>query len=119
MKTSSHSIYALCLTAAITLPLAALPAAPALADSLSSYSDQGAADAQAKRDANDRASYLYGANKHSLTYLNQARQFREQGRYELARQRYLQALSICADDQTLYIIKRELSGVELLLRTMR
>ena len=119
MKTLLNSICAICLAASAALPLAALPSAPALADSMSTYSGQSASDAQAKREAADRANYLYDANKHSLAYLDQARQFREQGRYELARQRYLQALSICADDQTLSVIKRELSGIELLLRTMR
>ena len=116
MKKSLNNICALCLAASIALPLAVLPAV-ALADSMTSYSGQS--DAQAKREAKDRANYLSEANEHSLAYLGQARQFREQGRYELARQRYLQALSICADDQTLSIIKRELNGVELLLRTMR
>ena len=116
MKKSLNNICALCLAASIALPLAALPAA-ALADSMTSYNGQS--DAQAKREAKDSANYLSEANEHSLAYLGQARQFREQGRYELARQRYLQALSICADDQTLSIIKRELNGVELLLRTMR
>ena len=104
MKKTLNNICALCLMAACALPLAALPAS-ALADSMSSY--------------NGQANYLSDANEHSMVYLGQARQFREQGRYELARQRYLQALSICADDQTLYVIKRELNGVELLLRTMR
>ena len=117
MKKLLNNLCTLCLTACFALPLAALPAA-ALADSISSYSGQ-AGDAQAKREAKERANYLSEANEHSLAYLGQARQFREQGRYELARQRYLQALSICADDQTLSIIKRELNGVELLLRTMR
>ena len=115
MKKTLNNICALCLMASCALPLAALPAS-ALADSMSSYSGQ-ANDAQAKREAKERANYLSDANEHSLVYLGQARQFREQGRY--ARQRYLQALSICADDQTLGIIKRELNGVELLLRTMR
>ena len=117
MKKSLNCICTLCLAAFLALPLAALPAM-ALADSMSSYSNQ-AGDAQAKREAKERANYLSEANEHSLAYLGQARQFREQGRYELARQRYLQALSICADDQTLSIIKRELNGIELLLRTMR
>ena len=117
MKKSLNSICALYFAAFIALPLAALPAT-VQADSMSSYSGQ-ANDAQAKREAKERANYLSDANEHSLVYLGQARQFREQGRYELARQRYLQALSICADDQTLGIIKRELNGVELLLRTMR
>ena len=116
MKKSLNNICALCLAASFALPLA-LPAA-ALGDGMSSYSN-GQSDAQAKREAKERANYLSEANEHSLAYLGQARQFREQGRYELARQRYLQALSICADDQTLSIIKRELNGVELLLRTMR
>ena len=117
MKKTLNNICVLCLTAACGLTLAALPAS-ALADSMSSYNGQ-ANDAQAKREAKERATYLSDANEHSLAYLGQARQFREQGRYELARQRYLQALSICADDQTLYVIKRELNGIELLLRTMR
>lgn len=116
MKTSLNSISALCLAASFALPLA-LPAA-ALGDGMSSYSN-GQSDAQARREAKERANYLSEANEHSLAYLGQARQFREQGRFELARQRYLQALSICADEQTLSIIKRELNGVELLLRTMR
>ena len=118
MKTPLNTICALCLTAAIALSFAVLPA-PALADGMSSSSGRSATDAQAKREARERDNYLSDANEHSLAYLAQARQFREQGRYELARQRYLQALSICADDQTLYVIKRELNGVELLLRTMR
>lgn len=119
MKTPLNCICALCLTASFALPLVALPAAPALADSMSSYNGQAASDPQARQAANERNEYLIEANKHSLAYLGEARQFREQGRYELARQRYLQALSICADDQTLYVIKRELNGIELLLRTMR
>lgn len=118
MKKTLNYTCALCLVASCALPLAALPTS-ALADSMSSYSGQTASDPQARQAANERNEYLIEANKHSLAYLGQARQFREQGRYELARQRYLQALSICADDQTLGIIKRELNGVELLLRTMR
>ena len=117
MKKSLNSICALYFAASIALPLAALPAT-VQADSMSSYSGQ-AGDAQAKREAKERANYLVEANEHSLAYLEQARQFRELGRFELARQRYLQALSICADDQTLSVIKRELNGIELLLRTMR
>ena len=96
-----------------------LEVSPALADDEDSRQSLSFIDAQARREAKERANYLSEANEHSLAYLGQARQFREQGRYELARQRYLQALSICADDQTLSIIKRELNGVELLLRTMR
>ena len=102
--------------ASFALPLAL--AAPAHADGVSSYSS-GQSDAQAQRAAKDKANYLSEANEHSLAYLGQARQFREQGRFELARQRYLQALSICADEKTVEILKRELNGVELLLRTMR
>lgn len=119
MKTPFHTICALCLAASAALPATALLPTRALADAMSSYSGQSSTDAQAKRDAKDRANYLSEANEHSLAYLKQARQFREEGRYELARQRYLQALSICADDQTLSVIKRELSGIELLLRSMR
>lgn len=55
----------------------------------------------------------------SVDYLEQARQFRDAGRYELARQAYAQALSTCRDNANLEIIKRELAGVELLIRTMR
>ena len=116
MKKSLNSICAICLMASFALPLAL--AAPAHADGVSSYSS-GQSDTQAQRAAKDKANYLSEANEHSLAYLGQARQFREQGRYELARQRYLQALSICADEKTVEILKRELNGVELLLRTMR
>lgn len=52
-------------------------------------------------------------------YLSRARQFRNDGRYELARQSYVQALSVCSDEETLLTIRNELNGVELLLRTMR
>lgn len=118
MKTLLHALRLFCLLCALCAALT--PLAPlARADGLSSYGGQSADDTQARRAAKDHAEYLDQANKSSLTYLAQARSFRENGRYELARQRYLQALSICADDQTLNIIKRELSGVEMLLRTMR
>jgi len=118
MKTLLNAIRPFCLLCALCPALLAF-APQARADSLSAYGSQSAEDAQARRAAQDHADYLAQANKSSLIYLEQAREFRAAGRYELARQRYLQALSICADDQTLIIIKRELSGVEMLLRTMR
>ena len=117
MRTLLHHYNVLCLCAALVAPAVVVLHGPARADSMSSYSD-GSSAAQ-NRENREKASYLSKANSHSLAYLAQAREFREAGRYELARQRYLQALSICADEQTVYIIKRELSGVELLLRTMR
>lgn len=55
----------------------------------------------------------------SIAYLRQAREFRDQGRYELSRQAYAQAISTCRNTANLDIIKRELAGVELLIRTMR
>lgn len=55
----------------------------------------------------------------SLYYLEQARAWRDAGRYELARQAYAQALSTCRSNANLEIIKRELEGVELLIRAMR
>lgn len=55
----------------------------------------------------------------SKTYLDAARQYREEGRYELARQSYTQALATCRNNEELEIIKHELAGVELLLRSMR
>lgn len=55
----------------------------------------------------------------SARYLKQAREYRAQGRYELARQSYAQALSTCQSNEALAVIKHELGGVELLLRTMR
>ena len=58
-------------------------------------------------------------HKHSLAYLHQARAYRAEGRYELARQSYAQALSICSDGPTLKVIQREMEGISLLLRTMR
>lgn len=55
----------------------------------------------------------------SASYLKQARLYREQGRFELSRQSYVQALSTCRSNSSLEIIKRELAGIELLIRTMR
>lgn len=55
----------------------------------------------------------------SVDYLMQARKFRDEGRYELSRQSYAQAISTCRNNSNLEIIKRELAGVELLIRTMR
>lgn len=52
-------------------------------------------------------------------FINLARIYREHGRYELARQAYAQAISTCQNSANLEIIKREMSGVELLIRTMR
>ena len=55
----------------------------------------------------------------SAQYLRQAREYRAEGRFELARQSYVQALSTCRDNDSLYNIRRELAGIELLIRTMR
>ncbi len=55
----------------------------------------------------------------SVQYLNLARMYREQGRYELARQAYAQAISTCRNYGNLEIIKREMAGGLLLIRTMR
>lgn len=60
-----------------------------------------------------------GSNTASIQYLKQARAYRSDGRYELAKQSYVLALSVCADNKTLSTIRRELAGVELLIRTMR
>ncbi len=54
-----------------------------------------------------------------MRYLKEARQYRAEGRYELARQSYVQALSICSDENRLKIIRQELDGLELLQRTLR
>ena len=88
--------------------LAACPPAVALGQSLSAYDSpsQGA------------SSFGQGPDI-SANYLKEAREYRKQGRYELARQSYAQALSTCRSNANLNIIKRELAGVELLLRTMR
>ena len=58
-------------------------------------------------------------NALSRQYLKEARAFRQQGRYELARQSYVQALSVCHDLREYETIKQELNGIEMLLRTMR
>lgn len=55
----------------------------------------------------------------SWDYVEQAREYRKEGRFELARQSYVLALSTCRNDTDLAIIKRELAGVELEIRTMR
>lgn len=55
----------------------------------------------------------------SWDYVEQGREYRDQGRFELARQSYALALSTCRNDEDLAIIKRELASVELEIRTMR
>lgn len=55
----------------------------------------------------------------SLQYLERAREYREQGRYDLARQTYAEALATCRNNETLAIIERELAGTELLIRNLR
>ncbi|MDR1777778.1 MAG: hypothetical protein LBR31_08145 [Desulfovibrio sp.] len=55
----------------------------------------------------------------SEAFLEQAREYRDAGRYELARQAYAQALSTCRSNERLAVIRYEMGGVELLLRTMR
>ena len=55
----------------------------------------------------------------SSDYVEQGREYRDQGRFELARQSYALALSTCRNDEDLAIIKRELASVELEIRTMR
>ncbi|MDR2573555.1 MAG: hypothetical protein LBC94_04290 [Desulfovibrio sp.] len=55
----------------------------------------------------------------SEKFLKQAREYREKGRYELARQAYAQALSTCRSSEEVAAIKHEMGGVELLLRTLR
>ncbi|MBQ7607013.1 MAG: hypothetical protein IJU76_03455 [Desulfovibrionaceae bacterium] len=55
----------------------------------------------------------------SSRYLYEARKYRAQGRYELARQSYVLALSICGSPRRLQTIRQELDGLELMLRTLR
>ena len=55
----------------------------------------------------------------SEKFLKQAREYREKERYELARQAYAQALSTCRSSEEVAVIKHEMGGVELLLRTLR
>ncbi|MDR3357887.1 MAG: hypothetical protein LBN96_03310 [Desulfovibrio sp.] len=55
----------------------------------------------------------------SEKFLEQAREYRAAGRYELARQSYAQALSTCRSNKEMAVIRHEMGGVELLLRTMR
>ncbi len=55
----------------------------------------------------------------SNRHLREARRYRAQGRYELARQSYVLALSICQSTSRLETIRQELDGLELMLRTLR
>ncbi|HIX41492.1 hypothetical protein [uncultured Desulfovibrio sp.] len=52
-------------------------------------------------------------------YLAEGEKFRTQNRYELARQSYAQALSVCNDGRDIATAKQGLNTIELLLRTMR
>ena len=105
-------------TVTLVLTLGLLGADRATADSLDTLSsyDPEETGSQSSR----MRHYLKWSNHtYSLRHLAKARAYRTEGRYELARQGYLQALSLCSDNHTLDVIKRELEGVELLLRTMR
>lgn len=55
----------------------------------------------------------------SQSYLAQAIAFKNNGRYELARQSCAQALTTCKNPANLEIIKRELEEIELLIRALR
>ncbi len=52
-------------------------------------------------------------------YWKKARTYRDEGRFELARQQYLLALSSCYTEEAKIRVQRELQSVELLIRTMR
>lgn len=108
MNTLPRKLFILCCVAALLMPVHAdgPQANPAAAQS-------------SKAAAKKWNAYLTEADEYSLDHLEKAREYRTQGRYELARQEYLKALSICADQHTHAILQRELNGVELLLRTMR
>lgn len=85
-------------------PLAAallLAAAPAFCDTLRAGTDGPGDDALCHR------------------YLAEGRKYRSQSRFELARQSYAQALSLCNRDRDVADAKKGLNTVELLLRTMR
>ena len=85
----------------------------AVAQNLSTYERPSEKNAgQPKRSADQGPSI-------SAKYLKQARAYRDQGRFELARQSYAQALSTCRSAEELEVIEKEMGGIELLLRTMR
>lgn len=52
-------------------------------------------------------------------YWKKALTYRDEGRFELARQQYLLALSSCHTEEAKTRVQRELQSVELLIRTMR
>ena len=87
--------------------------AQAMAQSLSTYESGPAKSAAQPKKSADQGPNI------SAKYLKQARAYRDQGRYELARQSYAQALSTCRTTADLEVIEREMGGIELLLRTMR
>lgn len=63
----------------------------------------------------------FGENQSSICsrFLREARVYRSKNRYELARQSFTQALSICQDYKSVETAKEGLNSIELLLRTMR
>jgi hypothetical protein len=83
-------------------------AASLVGPGISSYADQ-----------TQNSPSVYGGPDISARYLKMARNYREDGRYELARQAYLQALSTSRSNEDTAIIRHELGAIELLLRTMR
>lgn len=60
-----------------------------------------------------------GENGLCRRYLAEGKKYRSQSRFELARQSYAQALSICSNGRDIADAKKGLNTVELLLRTMR
>ena len=61
----------------------------------------------------------FSARQLESRYMREARAYRSQGRYELARQSYAQALSVCTGQKRIANIRAELARMEMLLRTMR
>ncbi len=87
--------------------------AQAMAQSISTYENSPEKSAAQSKKSADQGPNI------SAKYLKQARAYRDQGRYELARQSYAQALSTCRSAAELKVIENEMGGIELLLRTMR
>lgn len=108
-------IFGIALAALALGPLfAALPdGAGAVAQNLSAYERPSEKNAGQPGKSADQGPNI------SARYLKQARAYRDQGRYELARQSYAQALSTCRSAGELEVIEKEMGGIELLLRTMR
>lgn len=104
------------LYAGLVLLLVTLCVPPASAESAVSAESAAPPARQVKKPRSDAVPRDSGE---TVRYWKMARKYKNQMRYELARQHYLLALASSRSDQTVQRIQRELQIVELQIRSLR